>query len=221
LIRVKADREENSEHSQKVKGDVMRNLAAGVALAMLAGVWAPALAASDSGVDPQILAGCETCHGAKGDSKPADVPRLNGQQSAYIALRLKQFLDPTRGSPHATYEMWERSSQLGDRITDGLSRYFAGQTPTAAGGRGPLAQQGEAIYRNGAGSDVPSCQSCHGAAGEGKGTVPRLTGQHGEYLTDQMNALMLTMRVSAPMNHHAWHLRADQIAALSAYLAKD
>jgi hypothetical protein len=29
------------------------------------------------------------------------------------------------------------------------------------------------------------------------------------------------MRVSAPMNHHAWHLNPDQIAALSAYLAKD
>lgn len=199
----------------------MRKLAGGIAFLTLTGFWAPVQAATNAGIDPKIVAGCEGCHGAKGDSKSADVPRLNGQQSAYIALRLKQFLDPTRGSPHATYEMWERSSQLGDRIVDNLSRYFAGQTPTAAAPKGPLAQQGEAIYRNGAGSEVPSCQSCHGARGEGQGAVPRLAGQHGEYLTDQMDALMLTMRVSAPMNHHAWHLRADQIAALSAYLAKD
>jgi cytochrome c553 len=221
LIPVKADKARNFKHAEKVKGDVMRKLATGIALVAVAGLWAPVRAATDSGIDPRIVTGCESCHGPQGDSKSADVPRLNGQQSAYIKLRLKQFLDPTRGSPHATYEMWERSSQLGDRITDSLSRYFAGQAATPAAPNGSLAQQGEAIYRHGAGSEIPACQSCHGAEGEGQGAVPRLAGQHGEYLIQQMNALMLTMRVSAPMNHHAWHLKPDQIAALSAYLAND
>lgn len=198
----------------------MRKLMPGLALLAAMGLCESSWAAP-AGIDPQILSQCEGCHGPHGDSKSDRIPRLNGQHSAYIVLRLKQFLDPTRGSPHATNQMWERAGTLGNRTTASLANYFAIQTPTPAAPKGALAQKGETIYRLGSGSQVPACQSCHGAQGAGRGVVPRLAGQHGEYLSQQMDFLMLGLRVSAPMNRHAWHLSAEQIAALTAYLAND
>lgn len=69
--------------------------------------------------------------------------------------------------------------------------------------------------------DVPACQSCHGPAGEGHASAPRLAGQRGDYLEEQLSAFMLQMRVSSEMNRHAWHMDPDQFRALRAYLSND
>ena len=175
--------------------------------------------AADNPPDPQIVSKCESCHGLHGDSATAAVPRLKGQQAAYLQLRLKEFLNPARSTPHATYQMWETASSLGDRIAGQLAQYFASQAPTAAAPKGALAASGEKIYRQGIGSVVPACQTCHGASGEGRGTAPRLAGQHGEYLETQMGAFMLQLRVSPDMNRHAWHMEPDQFKAVAAFLS--
>lgn len=191
-------------------------------LTLLIGIACSArVLAADKALDPQLIAKCESCHGPHGNSVSATVPRLNGQQSAYLSLRLKEFLDPARSTPHATYQMWETATNLGDRIAQDLAQYFASQTPTPAAPAGSLAAKGEKIYREGIGSDVPACQSCHGASGEGQGMVPRVAGQHGEYFEQQMNSFMLQVRVSSEMNRHTWHMEPDQFQALRAYLSND
>ena len=190
-----------------------------LALLMFGMVFATDGQAAANAPDPQILSKCESCHGLHGASTSATVPRLNGQQANYIKLRLKQFLNPARSTPHATYQMWETASNLGDRTADQLAQYFAAQAPTAAVPKGGLAASGEKIYRQGIGSAVPACQSCHGDSGEGRGAAPRLAGQHGEYLEQQMGAFMLQLRVSPDMNRHAWHMEPDQFKALAAYLS--
>lgn len=187
---------------------------AGAALFLFAALSLPAHAA-----DPATVAKCEACHGLHGDSTSSTVPRLNGQQPDYLRLRLREFLDPTRGTPHATYQMWETATELGDRTATELSQYFGSQAPTPAAPQGALAAKGAAIYREGAGPNAPACQTCHGAAGEGHGTAPRLAGQHAEYLSQQLNAFMFSLRVHETMNPNARHLDADQIKALTAYLA--
>ncbi len=179
--------------------------------------WSATGPASD--LDPALVTKCESCHGEHGNSTSPTVPRLNGQQQDYLQLRLKEFLDPTRGTPHATYQMWETATNLGDRTAAGLAGYFALQTPTPAAPKGALAAKGEKIYLEGAGPEVPACASCHGSAGEGKGIVPRLAGQHAEYLAQQVSAFMLAIRVNETMNRHAWHLDGDQSKAIAAYLA--
>jgi len=178
---------------------------------------APVLAAQDT----NPVARCETCHGVTGDSKTPETPRLNGQRQDYLLLRLKEFADPTRNTPHATYQMWETATSLGDRIAHDIAQYFSEQAPTPLAPSGGLSTVGERIYRQGAGPEIPACQQCHGAAGEGSGIVPRLAGQHAAYLESQLSAFMLGMRVSQPMNKHAWHMSPDQFKALSAYLARD
>jgi cytochrome c553 len=106
-----------------------------------------ALSVSAHAADPATIAKCETCHGLHGDSTSGTVPRLNGQQPDYLHLRLREFLDPTRGTPHATYQMWETATNLGDRIATELSQYFGSQAPTPAAPEGALAAKGAEIYR--------------------------------------------------------------------------
>lgn len=181
---------------------------------------APAAMAAEAGPDSALVAKCESCHGPGGASSSPQTPRLNGQNRDYLLMRLKEFADPTRNTPHATYQMWERATNLGDRVAASIATYFANQAPTAAAPSGALAAAGEKIYRQGAGPQVPACQQCHGAAGEGAGTVPRLAGQHAAYLEQQLSAFMLGLRIGPPMKH-AWHMDPDQFKALSAYLARD
>ena len=88
----------------------------------------PALAQAAS-PPPDVIKSCESCHGAGGNSTVASTPRLNGQQEAYIVARLKDFLDITRETPHATYNMWQVVSNLSDDTRTAVARYFAGQPP--------------------------------------------------------------------------------------------
>jgi cytochrome c553 len=192
-----------------------------LSIAILLACLSHAAIAAEAGPDTALVAKCESCHGPGGASRTPETPRLNGQNRDYLLMRLKEFADPTRNTPHATYQMWERATSLGDRVAAGIAAYFAGQPPTQAAPAGALAAAGEKIYRQGVGAQVPACQQCHGAAGEGAGVVPRLAGQHAAYLEQQLSAFMLGVRVSPQMNKHAWHLDPDQFKAISAYLARD
>ncbi|HWU54034.1 MAG TPA: c-type cytochrome [Rhizomicrobium sp.] len=180
----------------------------------------PALAQPASPALPE-LSKCQGCHGQNGDSSSADVPRLNGQQAQYLANRVRSFGDLTRQTAHATYAMSDVNSQLSDAAVVALAKYFSAQPPTAPAPKGMLAEQGRQLYEHGDGSNVPACQTCHGAGADGKGAVPRLAGQHGAYLRRQMESFSLMTRVNDTMNFHSRALSHDQILALTAYLAKD
>jgi len=170
----------------------------------------------------QLVQSCEACHGKGGGGSPEqDVPRLNGQQKGYLLMRLREFLDPTRGTPHANRMMWPNAARISDDQAAALADYFSRQPATPAGGFGPLAQKGAEIFQHGDKPDIPACSACHGQNGEGAGDAPRLAGQKEGYLTGQLQALSMTARVADPMNHHAWDMSMDQIKAVSAYLAHD
>ncbi|MBN9555664.1 MAG: c-type cytochrome [Alphaproteobacteria bacterium] len=190
---------------------------AGLPKATLVGIiLCAAASAASAAPDPALVSKCEACHGEAGEG-----PRLNGQPEAYLLQRFKAFADPTRNTPHATFQMWQTSTSVNDRTAEEIAHYFASQAPTPAAPGGTAAAEGERIYRQGAGPETPPCQQCHGAAGEGSGSVPRLAGQRAAYLESQMSAFMLGLRVSATMNKHAWRMSSDQFKAISAYLAND
>ncbi len=167
------------------------------------------------------LSKCESCHGKGGDSSAPDVPRLNGQLPQYLANRIRSFADPTQQNFHAIQLMWNVNSSLSDANVVALARFFSAQPPTAAAPAGMLAEQGRKLYEVGDGPQLPACRSCHGTQGEGGGAVPRLAGQHSQYLRLQMESFSLRARVNETMNPHMRTLNHDQITALITYLAKD
>jgi cytochrome c553 len=164
---------------------------------------------------------CSPCHGPRGESISSAFPRLAGQQGDYLEGQLKAFRDRTRGDPMAQAYMWGMASQLDDATIRGLAAYYASQKPVR--GKSPdakLAQQGKSIYEAG----VPggqACATCHGNDGEGKGTIPRLAGQHAEYLVKQLVLFKSQLRAdtNAPIMHNiSSGMSFDQMEAVAAYL---
>ena len=187
---------------------------------MIAAVAASPVALADAGISAKVTGSCQGCHGAGGDSPSGSVPRLNGQQAGYIATRLHDFLDPTREDPHATKTMWGVVTKLDSATFPEIAAYFASQTPTPRGGGASRALEGKRLFAHGA-PGIPVCQSCHGAGGEGNGSVPRLAGQHREYLTNQLQRLQLGLRFSDVMHPTLKAMSDAQAAAIVAYLGKD
>jgi len=168
-----------------------------------------------------LVAPCESCHGPGGNSTTHSVPRLNGQQAAYIWQRLSSFRDPNTQAPSAIHAMWDIATHIGSDQINAIGWYFASQAPTAAATGSPSASLGKKIYLEGAGAAVPACGRCHGTQGEGSGAVPRLTGQHADYLSAQLQSFNLRTRYHDKMDNNASALHLDQIKAVSNYLAGD
>lgn len=158
---------------------------------------------------------CSTCHGADGNSSDAKTPRLNGQNRDYLYRRLLSFRYPIREAPHAIHTMGIAGATLSDSAMRALAGFYAGQKPF--GPRAGVNTIGASLYRDGA-KDIPACQTCHGATGEGAGTAPRLAGQHREYLQAQLVAFTMAARIADPMNHHVWVMKDEQAQAVAAYL---
>ena len=165
---------------------------------------------------------CQNCHGPRGDSLLATFPRLNGQQADYVAAQLKNFRAHSRSDPHAVAYMWGMASQLDDALIADLAKYFAAQPPTPAQSGGALAEEGQKIFDGGAPANgVPPCQACHGAHGEGNGAIPRIAGQHADYLKKQLEAFRSTLRESDVMHANTTNMTDREIEAVVSYLAND
>lgn len=204
-----------------------RNLVTGIlAGAFLAG--GPALSqgahinAASAAAVSKAATTCQLCHGPAGNSVTATFPRLNGQQADYITAQLKSFRDHKRADPHAVAYMWGMASQLGDDLIAELAKYYAAQPPTPSQTGGALAAEGKKIYDSGAPADgVPPCQACHGAHGGGNGIVPRIAGQHADYLKKQLEAFRSTLRASDIMHANTVNMTDSEIEAVVSYLAND
>jgi cytochrome c553 len=68
---------------------------------------------------------------------------------------------------------------------------------------------------------VTACKSCHGANGEGHGAVPRLAGQHANYLAIQLRMFSSGVRENRLMHFNTLDLGDDDIDALVSYLGGD
>jgi cytochrome c553 len=158
---------------------------------------------------------CGGCHGADGNSSSDAVPRINGQNVAYLRARLQSLRYPMKESPRAIQSMGAVSARMNRDIIVALADFYAAQSPPSSGVR--LSKAGEILYRKGA-ADVPACESCHGADGAGSGSIPRHAGLHREYIFLQLQAFGIAARISDTANGHAWHITTEQAQAVAAFL---
>jgi cytochrome c553 len=165
---------------------------------------------------------CANCHGPHGDSVSSAFPRLAGQQAAYTEAQLKTFKDKTRGDPYAQAYMWGMASQLDEDTIKRLGAYYAAQKPhPARKGDAARMAQGKSIYENGMPqAEVPACALCHGENAHGKDTIPRLAGQHPEYLVKQLVAFKSMQRANNPVMHSVTDkMSLEQIQAVAEFAA--
>jgi cytochrome c553 len=178
--------------------------------------------AADAAAASKVTTVCQNCHGPNGDSTSATFPRLNGQQSGYIAAQLKTFRSHSRDDPHAMAYMWGMASQLDDASIIGIANYLARQKPTEAQTGGSLAAAGKNVYMNGVEADnVPPCAACHGDHGEGNGEMPRLAGQHADYLKKQLEDFRSLVRTNDIMHANTKNMTDRDIESVVSYLANE
>ena len=124
---------------------------------------------------------CVACHGAAGLSTVSTFPSLAGQPSLFIVYQLIQF----RGNQRVFAPMNAVAAGMSDTDMRDLGAYFASLPgPVGATGGDPARiAEGQRI------SDASHCQSCHTADLRGQKQVPRLAGQHADYLKAQLKGL--------------------------------
>lgn len=172
------------------------------ALAMPAGAQDP----------PAAAAPCIECHAAA-DNRTS-LPRLEGQNEAYLRMTLGQF----RENHRKAFPMNAVAGDLADAEIDALAVWFAAQ-PWVAESLAPdpvQVAEGAALVQR------FECAACHGPAFAGTEVIPRTAGQNPVYLARQLRAFSKGDRYHPPVANGArmFRLAPDEIEAIAAYLAQ-
>ncbi len=169
---------------------------------------------------------CTTCHGiaAQGYLGYFAMPRLAGQQEAYLANQLRAFIERRRTNP----VMFNVAHVLSPSMVSGLAAHFHHLNPPPFGGA-PRNQvsRGKTIYEEGIPeSNVPACSACHGPDGKGRDEIPRLAGQLYPYTIKALRNWgrergqgSASSDVSAVMAPTAHNMSPAEIAAVAAYVS--
>ena len=150
----------------------MRRLVALAAFACMGASAQPADA-------PPKAAVCVACHGEGGRSTQAAYPILAGQTSRYLYLEVRDFQEGRRSNPLMTPMV---AGMTRDEMR-ALGDYFSRQKPpTQTFVADPVkAQLGKAK------ADETLCTMCHLGGFAGQNDIPRVAGQHYDYIVKQLS----------------------------------
>jgi cytochrome c553 len=181
-------------------------------------VWADA--AADMARAEEIVAGrCFLCHGMEGESASPVFPRLAGQHHEYITKQLADFKSGKRKSE----TMKPQSEELTAEEMKALGAFFESKKASATpSSDSELLAVGKFVFNRGNQfSGLPSCASCHGAKGLGTPLLPRLAGQHPQYIEDQIKQFNKRERTNdnAVMHTIATKLSELERHAVAHYIA--
>ncbi len=183
-----------------------------LSLLLLALTSTVAYAADPSHVKEKAEA-CSECHGAQGISNNPLFPSLAGQPSLFIVYQLIQF----RGKQRTSAIMNAMAAPLSDDDMRELGAYFSAlpPPPVVTGLDAAKIKRGQEISATG------HCQSCHMPDLRGQQQVPRLAGQHVEYLKAGLKGLRDGTRkdIDGSMASAAQGLSDADIEAVSMFAA--
>lgn len=162
---------------------------------------------------------CGGCHGQGGQGANPMFPKLAGQNADYLMRQILNFKSGERRGAVMFYQLGDLSA------TDirGLAEYFSRQilVPSPIFDRA-VQKTGRALYFEGNPMNaVAACVQCHGADARGSGLMPRIAGQHAEYIAEQIYRFIDSDRLAGQTRHHPDKLLLthDEIRAVSVYLS--
>lgn len=127
---------------------------------------------------PAPAQACVACHGPGGVSTQPLIPNLAGQTARYIYLQLKDFKEARRSHPEISPTAVNLSRE--DMLT--LAAFFSEQPVPANGFTADPARAAKGKDL----ADVTLCTICHQGSYQGQNEIPRLAGQHYDYLKKQL-----------------------------------
>jgi len=167
----------------------------------------------------ELFRNCAICHGPQGGgTTDGGVARLAGQHFSVI---VKQLVDYRHGQRwDIRMERFSDQHLLADAqaIADvaGYINHLAIEVPPGVGD-GELIDHGARVY-------AEHCRSCHGRSADGdeKAMIPRIAGQHYEYLTRQIYDAVDGRRPNFSKAHvrRLARLERDDIVGLADYLSR-
>jgi cytochrome c553 len=131
-----------------------------------------------------------------------------------------RYEDAPRNEPRAWDFMKGVARDLDDSTIQALGDYYSKQTPVS--GRPAEvgdAAKGKALFLGGdADRGLIACQNCHGPEGKGQGGIPRLAGQHADYVKLQLKYIQSGVRNVEQMQALITNLTEADFANLAAYV---
>jgi len=147
---------------------------------------------------------CAACHGSSGEGvADGTVPVIGGQHFVVIAKQLVDFRSNVRGDLRMQHFSDTRHLSLAQEIAD-VSSYISSLKPTPQHEEPAAAAaviRGARIYAR-------FCERCHEPVGEGNEDtlVPRIVGQHPQYLMRQLD---FAKQGTRPAMSHAHAMRRE------------
>jgi cytochrome c553 len=185
---------------------------AAAALCVAAGAAAPvAFAGIEEGrVKAQA---CVACHGADGNSPAPAFPSIAGQPRQFIEMSLIMFREGRRIN--------EAMKPLVDKLSNAdvrdLAQYFASlkMAPPSVQAAPEVVARGKAI------TEGNNCVQCHSATLTGQQHIPRLAGQHRDYLLAQLKGFKAGTRADfdGTMTSAAQALAVQDLELVADYLS--
>ena len=133
---------------------------------------------------------CVVCHGEKGASTDPQYPILAGQHLHYLYVQLKDFKSGLRKGE----EMSAMTADMEKAEMLSIAKYFSEQKWPNIGFRAEAAKAAKGETAMSAGQ----CVQCHLGGFEGNSRVPRLAGQHPQYLKKTMLDFKTKVRANSP-----------------------
>ena len=169
--------------------------------------------AQDAAAGKEKAVVCGACHGADGNSTIPQNPILAGQNARYIYLQLRDFNKQRRQDPL----MSPMAANLSAKDMLDLAAYFSMQKPNRQNSRGDAAriEEGRKI------ADAALCPMCHLGGFSGQNEIPKVAGQHFDYIKKQLLAFKKRERTNdaGSMTAYMNGVSEEQIEALAAYAA--
>lgn len=156
---------------------------------------------------------CFACHGPAGRSTDPAYPVLAGQPAQALSTALYEFREGKRNNPLMT----PLAAPMSNADLADLAAYFSAQDAPA-----PLRQTTPEVMAAGRTLALRNaCVACHGATLNGQQQMPRLAGQHREYLRAQLVALKNGKRedLDGTMSSAAQGLSDEDIDVLADYIS--
>jgi cytochrome c553 len=162
---------------------------------------------------PAKAAICAACHGEAGNASITTNPILAGQTARYLYLQLRDFQEGRRSDPQMSPMVVGLTR---DELRE-LADYFAAQKPRPQ----TFKVDNDKARLGKAKADETLCTMCHLGGFAGQNEIPRVAGQHYDYVVKQLLAFKARQRTNdaGSMTSVANTLSDKDIDNLAHYLA--
>ncbi|MGI9132919.1 MAG: c-type cytochrome [Rhodoferax sp.] len=122
---------------------------------------------------------CGTCHGPAGNSTQPQYPILAGQTARYLYLQLRDFKEGRRSNEH----MSPLAATLSREEMRELADYYSQQKHAPQGFKSDPEKERLGKIK----ADETLCTMCHLGGFAGQNEIPRVAGQHYDYIRKQLH----------------------------------